>query len=117
MAPTPAFLPGKSPGQKNLAGCRVRHDRAAKQRASRKLSARVGVRGGERWVRDGAELRARLAGGPALLPTIPRVAQGESTSQLSRRLWASGRYEPSHCGCPSFSSYVDHVFGIHVHNA
>ena len=43
--PTPVFLPGKSPGQRNLAGCgpwgckRVRHDLATKQQQALLLSS------------------------------------------------------------------------------
>lgn len=54
---------------------------------------------------------------PALLPTLPQVAQHENTSQLSRMTVGFMVLRTFSLWVPSSSSYVDGVFGIHVHEA
>ena len=78
----------------------------------------MGVRGGERWGRDRAKLRGETGWWfLPCCPPFPRWLRVKTPASSAGWLWASGCYEPSHCGCPSFCSHVDSVFGIHVHEA
>ena len=70
------------------------------------------------WAGGGAELRGET--GWRLLPCcppFPRWLSVKTPASSAGWPWASWCDEPSHCGCPSSSSYVDGVFGIHVHKA
>ena len=89
--PTPAFLPGKSHGQRSQAGSRpgcprVRHDLSTKQLSYVLLGARVRWRHylKERWSRD-------FPGGPAVknLPCNANPGQGTKTPHTT-----TGVHEP-----------------------
>ena len=133
--PTPVFLPGKSPGQRNLAGCgpwgckRVRHDLATKRQQALLLSSfyKWGKWGTERqhlWltvprqVRRGQGSERSLTPEPMLLTLTVTKMEHAGNSQIWR--WKAfticSSYSQSGCRqelvlmahlrCPSLSSVV-----------